>query len=131
MNRPLPVTDDPDSGGFFSAAARSAIAVCECTQCGHTVHLPRALCDVCYAATTWRDVTPHARLICQTVVEMQIHPAFAVPYTVVLVELDDAPTVRLIGRLDGRHHLPPGTPMRAVFEAVGDVVVPNWVPAAP
>lgn len=130
MTRPLPVTDDPDTGGFFAAAARGNIAVCTCSACDNVVHLPRSLCDRCYAPTVWRDVGPTARLVTYTVVEQQIHPAFEVPYTIVLVQLDDAPGVRLVGRLDGAVELRTGDAMVATFDEQDGIVVPNWRPAA-
>jgi uncharacterized OB-fold protein len=58
-----------------------------------------------------------------------MHPSFDTPYTIVLVELDDAPGVRLIGRIRGEQDLEVNMPMRAVFEALNDdVAIPQWLP---
>jgi len=127
MDQPIPFVDDPDTGGFFAAAAKGELAICFCTSCRIPVHLPRALCHRCYKPTEWRVVSPNGTLATYTVVEQQVHPAFPTPYTVVLVELDDVPTVRLLGRIDGAHDLPIGTPMVATFEPIGDgAAMPNW-----
>jgi hypothetical protein len=42
----------------------------------------------------------------------QIHPDYPAPYTLVVVELDDAPEVRLMGRLDGEPELSRGSRCR-------------------
>ncbi|MFR9804135.1 Zn-ribbon domain-containing OB-fold protein [Pseudonocardia sp. RS010] len=126
--RPVPVTDDPDTAGHFEAAARGEIAICVCSVEGNSVHPPRAICDRCFAPTSWLTVAPLARVVTHTVVGVPIHPAFTPPYTIVLVELVDRPEVRLIGQLAGAHELPAGTPMRARFDDVDGVVVPNWEP---
>ena len=66
------------------------------------------------------------RVYSWTVVEHQVHPAFPMPYTVVLVQLDDAPA-RLVGSLAGRRDLIEGQPMEVWFETLDDgVVVPQW-----
>ena len=56
------------------------------------------------------------RLYSWTTVEHQVHPAYPVPYTIVLVELDDEPGVRLIGYLPGAPELTEGQPMQVWFE---------------
>jgi hypothetical protein len=61
-------------------------------------------------------------------VEHQVHPAFPVPYTIVLVQLDDAPA-RLIGHLPGAPELVEGQAMKVWFETLEDgVVLPQWKP---
>jgi uncharacterized OB-fold protein len=80
----------------------------------------------------WSFVVPHPPLL----------PAFAelAPYNVVVVELDEDPTIRLVGNLlataDGAiNEVDPGTitigePVYVVFQPAGeDVVLPRWVPA--
>jgi uncharacterized OB-fold protein len=60
----------------------------------------------------------------------QIHPDFPAPYTLVIVELDDAPEVRLVGRLEGEPQLTPGMPMQVWFEKLGEgPTLPQWKPA--
>ncbi len=129
---PLPVVDDPDTGGFWAAARRGEVAVCRCARCGELLQLPRGICHRCHGTDiVWEAVTPRARLVAWTVAEHQVHPAFPVPYTVVLVELRDVPQVRLAGRLPGRPVLVPDMPMRAVFHAAeSGVTLVDWIPEA-
>ena len=55
-------------------------------------------------------------------VDHQVHPAYPVPYTIVLVDLDDAPGVRLLGNLPGSPDLHEGMPMRVRFDEVAEGV---------
>jgi uncharacterized protein len=127
---PLPVTTDPDTAGFWLAAQRGEVAVCVCAGCGVALHLPRSYCHHCRSWTVeWKPVAPKARLVSWTVAEHQVHPAFPVPYILVLVELDDVPEVRLAGYLEGRPALTAGMPMQAEFVTPSDgVTLVNWKP---
>jgi uncharacterized OB-fold protein len=129
LARPVPVADDPDTGGFFEAAKRGAIGVLHCNGCGCVLHLPRPYCHHCGSwDVAWRDVAPRGHVYSFIVVEHGIHPAFPVPYTVLLVELSDAPGVRLIGHLEGAPELEIGDGVVAEFDDVRDgVVVPRWL----
>ena len=99
----LPVTDDRDTGGFFEAAARGELVVRACSSCGTVLHLPRAYCRTCGSWDgEWRAVGGTGTLHSWTVADHQVHPAYPVPYTIVLVDLDDAPGVRLLGHLPGQ-----------------------------
>lgn len=128
--RLLPVIDDRDTSGFWVAAARGELVVRTCRSCGRSLHLPRNHCSGCGRDDPWwRPVSGLARLYSWTTVEHQVHPGFPVPYTVVLVELDDAPGVRLVGRLPGRPALRAGAPMRVRFEQIDDdTALPQWEP---
>jgi uncharacterized OB-fold protein len=127
---PVPVTDDHDTGGFWEAVARESLAVSHCTDCGRVLHLPVPYCAGCGSWNVgWRDVSPHGRVYSYIVVEQSVHPAFPAPYTVLLVELDDAPEARLVGYLEGRVPLEIGAPVTAHFDTVRDgVVIPRWAP---
>jgi len=127
----IPVTDDLDTGGFFEAARRGELAIRMCNGCDAVLHMPRAYCHNCGSWDgRWQPVAGTGLVYSWTVVEHQVHPSYPVPYTVVLVELDDYPAARLIGRLPGRPDLAPGQPMQVWFETVDDgVVVPQWKPA--
>jgi uncharacterized OB-fold protein len=130
--RPLPVDDDRDTAGFWEAARRHELAVLTCQACGAVLHMPRAYCSRCGGwSVAWREVAGRGSLHSWTVVDHQVHPAFPVPYTVVLVQLDEVPEVRLVGHLPGDPELAEGQPMEAWFEELGDgVVLPQWRPAA-
>lgn len=128
-DRPLPVTDDRDTGGFWEAASAGRLAIKGCADCGATLHLPKDFCHRCQSwNTAWRPASLTATLHTWTVVRHQIHPAFPVPYTLVVVDLDDEQDVRLMGYLAGEPTLEAGQAMRARFEQLGDVVLPEWEP---
>jgi uncharacterized OB-fold protein len=130
--RPLPVTDDHDTGGFFAAAAQNELAIRMCNRCDAVLHMPVAYCRRCGSwFTRWQRVAGTGSLYSWTVVMHQVHPAFPAPYTVVLVQLDDHPEARLVGSLPGRPDMRVGQAMEVWFDAVSDeVVLPQWRPAA-
>jgi uncharacterized OB-fold protein len=127
----LPVDDDKDTGGFFQAAARGELVVRVCDQCETILHVPRAYCRACGSWDgSWRAVAGSGTLHSWTVADHQVHPAYPVPYTIVLVDLDDAPGVRLLGHVPGSPDLRAGMAMRVRFDELADgVVLPNWEPA--
>ena len=128
--RPLPVTDDPETGGFWQAAAEHRLVVRVCTGCSATLHLPKSYCHHCGSwDVSWRDVRPAGSLYSWTVVRHSIHEAFPAPCTVVLVQLDDDPGVRFVGNIPGVPDLEAGMPMRVRFEDVEPgVTIPQWEP---
>lgn len=126
--RPLPAFDH-ETAGYFEAAGRGQLAVRVCSRCGETLHLPRSWCWRCRAGDTeWVEVSGRARLYSWTTVHQRLHPAFETPYTVVLVELEDRPGVRLAGMLPGEPELEAGMAMRVEFEDLGDATLPQFVP---
>jgi uncharacterized OB-fold protein len=118
-----PVVDDLDTGGFFQAAAEGRLAVRRCAHCAAVLHMPVAYCRACGSFDAhWSDVAPYGRVYSYTVVTHQVHPDFPAPYTVVLVELDELPEVRLVGRVDGRPDVSIGQPVVAEFSGS----LPTW-----
>jgi len=130
--RLVPVADDVDTGGHFAAARNQQIAIRRCNGCDAVLHVPVAYCRTCGSwEGRWEAVEGRATLYSWTVVEHQVHPAYPVPYTVVVVDLDDLPGTHLLGRLDGAPDLRAGQPMEAWFEDLtDDVVLPQWRPAS-
>jgi uncharacterized protein len=127
--RPVPVVDDPDTAGFWAAAARHELVVQRCTSCARVIHLPRPQCSCGSSETAWHPTPGRGSVFSFTVVKHQIHPAFETPYTIALVQLDEHPSVRLVAFLPGEVGIDIGTPMQVVFETYPGAVVPNWVPA--
>ena len=75
--------------------------------------MPHRWCRHCRAGEIrWREVGPAGTVYSYCVVTHQVHPGYPVPYTVVLIELDEAPGVRLVGHLDGRPDVSIGDPVQ-------------------
>ncbi len=127
----LPNVADRETRGFFEAAAEGRLAYRACNACDHAIHPPTDHCPYCGGwDTAWREAKGTGRLHSWSVVAHQVHPAFPVPHTLVVVTLDDAPAVRLMGRLDGAPDLAEGMPMRVWFETLEPgVTLPQWRPA--
>jgi uncharacterized OB-fold protein len=128
--RPAPVTDDPDTGGFFQAAARGELALRYCRACDHVVHLPSPVCARCHSFDgEWRAVRARGVIYSFTICQRAVHPAFPAPYAVLLVDLDDAPEARLVGHVPGEPALAIGDPVEGFFEDVDGAAVLRWRPA--
>lgn len=136
---PLPALDG-DSRPFWEAAARGELVVQECGDCGRPRHPPRPMCPVCNSFTAaWAPRSGRARVWSFVVPHPPLLPAFSAyaPYNVCVVELDDAPGIRLVGNLVGEpgaaiNSVDPATirigePVRVVFEPAGDVGLPRFV----
>jgi hypothetical protein len=133
----LPVDDDVDTGGFFAAARRGRLALRRCNGCDAVLHVPRMYCRHCGSWDgRWSEIDGAATLHSWTVVTHQVHPAYPVPYTLILIDLDAAPGTHLLGRIDGAPELAAGMPLDIWFEELGTaddgdggrraVVLPNW-----
>jgi len=127
----LPYDTDRETAGFFEAAAEDRLVFRACNDCDHALHPPSAHCPYCGGWNTdWRQAKGTGKLHTWTTVTHQIHPGFPTPYTVVVVELDDAPEVRLLGHLDGAPDLEAGMPMQVWFDHIEDgPTLPQWRPA--
>jgi uncharacterized OB-fold protein len=130
MPRLLPVVDDIDTRGFFDAARSGEVAIRMCNGCDAVLHMPRAYCHYCGSWDgRWQTVAGRGTVYSWTVVEHRVHPAFPVPYTILLVELDDLPGTRLMGHLAGAPAVSVGQRVEAWFETLdedGAVVLPQW-----
>ena len=112
---PVPATDGLDAP-FWEALAEHRVALQRCSACKRFQWGPEWICHRCLSFDMeWDDVEPRGRIFSWERVWHPPHPALrnACPYVVVLVELDRADGVRLVGGFDG-------DPMSAI--AIGDSV---------
>jgi uncharacterized OB-fold protein len=138
----LPAIDEV-SEPFWQAARRGELVMQGCSACGRLRFPPRPMCPHCQATeviwtpvsgrgTIWSFVVPHPPLL----------PDYAevAPYNVIVVALDEDPTLRMVGNLvtsaEGLiNEVDPatieiGAPVRVVFAEVSDdVSLPRWVAA--
>jgi cytochrome P450/uncharacterized OB-fold protein len=94
--------DDPTTRPFWDGVAAGELRLPQCERCGQWQWYP--LPDVphaCGGQLVWRAVRPQGTVFTHTTVRRPFLPddTSSVPYTSCLVELDDAPGVRLVGRL--------------------------------
>lgn len=96
----LPALDARNERWFTS----QSIAVQRCTGCATRQHPPEEICHRCGATSFDHDVlAPTGTVFSFTVAHYAVNRALAdsVPYAVVLVSLDEDPTVRVVGNLPG------------------------------
>lgn len=130
-----------ENAPFWEATRRGELCVQQCPQTGRLIFPPRlrspwapsagapSWVRVSGRGTIWSFAVPHPPLL----------PFYAerAPYNVVLVALEEDPTVRLVGNLvSGRegdlHSVDPatieiGAAVEVVFQRVNDEVrLPNW-----
>jgi uncharacterized OB-fold protein len=117
---------------FYAWCARGELRLRRCGACREWCHVPRVTCPNCAATDwSWERVKGTGRVYTWTVVHRAMHPAFmdAVPYAVVVVELDEGP--RLVS---GIVDCPPEElvmemPVEVVFEhsdRLGDRMLPRF-----
>jgi uncharacterized OB-fold protein len=138
----LPDTEDQDAKPFWEGTARGELLVQKCSACGHMRIPPRPMCPDCRSlGNEWVRLSGKGRVWSFVVPHPPLLPAYAefAPYNVITVELDEDPSLRLVGNLvesaDGAiNEVDPrtieiGEPVRVVFAKVEDVHLPRWVRA--
>jgi len=138
----LPDVEDDDAKPFWAGTARGELLVQKCAECGRMRIPPRPMCAHCRSvANEWVRLSGKGRVWSFVVAHPPLLPAFEAfaPYNVITVELDEDPTLRLIGNLvasaDGAlnevdpHSIEIGEHVRVVFTKVDDVHLPRWVRA--
>ncbi len=134
MLRPVP---DTDGAPFWEYAAQGELRVQACAGCGELRFPPRPCCPHCQSFDAeWRPMSGRGRVWSYVVAHPPLLPDYAAqaPYNVVVVELDEAPRIRLVGNLvpaagQPLGAFPPesiriGARVRAVFHDG----LPQWVP---
>jgi len=137
-----PLQDD-DGAPFWEYTAKGELRMQACASCGRLRFPPRPMCPWCRSTssewqlmsgrgTIWSYVVPHPPLL----------PAYQAlaPYNVIVVALDEDPTLRVIGNLvtgpdEAINEIDPatiriGSAVQVVFPPpVGDerVVMPRWM----
>lgn len=134
--KPLPDLEDPDNAPFWRATAEGRLLVKSCADCGRHHWPPRVGCPYCGSdAVDWTEAAPRGRIYSWTVVHRSQTKGFEpeAPYAVLLVEIEGADGVRMIGNLAnaGLGAIAPGLEVEAVFTPSpdGSVTLVNWQPA--
>ncbi|WP_328944144.1 OB-fold domain-containing protein [Streptomyces sp. NBC_00250] len=134
-----PVTDE-DGAPFWEYAARGELRVQSCADCGELRFPPRPCCPHCQSfASEWRLMSGRGRIWSYVLPHPPLLPEYAAqaPYNAVLVELADAPRVRLVGNVVAAPDAPLnsvdpsrlriGAPVKVAFAEIDGVTVPRWL----
>jgi uncharacterized protein len=98
----VPDTEWPMLAPFWSALANGYLAFPRCTSCLHFQWYPEDACDDCQSEDlVWTPVRPGASVHSFTVLRRTLLPGFGTPLPIVLVDIDEAPGVRMITNLIG------------------------------
>ncbi|WP_328481296.1 OB-fold domain-containing protein [Streptomyces sp. NBC_00377] len=107
-----PVTD-ADGAPFWRYAAQGELRVQTCGDCGEPRFPPRPCCPHCRSfASEWRLMSGRGRIWSYVVPHPPLLPDYAAhaPYNVILVELAEAPRIRVVGNLVSG----PGAPLNSL-----------------
>lgn len=117
-------TIDADNKPFWDAVADHRLVLQRCSGCGHHYQVPRPMCPECHTMDTMEWVPSEGRGEIYSFVnyttDRMAYPAMKIPYSVVLVELEEG--VRLISNLTDVEPADVyiGMPVQVTFDDVND-----------
>lgn len=97
----LPVADD-DGAPFWEYAARGELRIQACSGCDELRFPPRPCCPHCQSfAAHWQRMSGRGRIWSYVLPHPPLLPAYAARpgYNAIVVELAEAPRIRLVGNL--------------------------------
>lgn len=127
MPRPYP-QPDRDSAPFWEAQTRHELLFRRCNNCGAFRYPMTLLCLNCRSFDfDWAVSSGRGIVYSYTVVHYQTHPAFPVPYTMLLVEMEEGPRVVAQLRAWDGTEVSIGMPVRVEWEDHPDQPLPVFV----
>ncbi|MEC4015342.1 Zn-ribbon domain-containing OB-fold protein [Streptomyces sp. H27-D2] len=136
----IPVPDE-DGAPFWEYAARGELRVQACAGCGEPRFPPRPCCPRCQSFDSeWRRMTGRGRIWSYVLPHPPLLPGYAAlaPYNTIVVELAEAPAIRLVGNLVTSADAPInsvdpaklriGAAVKVAFHDTGEgLTVPRWL----
>ncbi|WP_351226927.1 OB-fold domain-containing protein [Streptomyces sp. NPDC002133] len=135
-----PVVDE-DGAPFWEYAARGELRIQACSGCGELRFPPRPCCPRCQSFDSeWRRMSGRGRIWSYVLPHPPLLPAYAeqAPYNAVVVELAEAPHIRLVGNVVAAPdaalnsvdpaRLRIGAAVKVAFTRLADgTTVPRWL----
>jgi uncharacterized OB-fold protein len=130
--RPRPEPDE-SSAPFWDGAAVGRLVLQRCASCTRYQYPPDVVCVHCQSPDIeFTTMSGRGTLYSYAIVDRAFHAGFveALPYVVALVELDEQAGLKLLTNIVEAEPstLQIGMPLEVVFEARGDVVIPQFRP---
>jgi len=132
--------EDEHSAPFWEACREERLLIQRCDDCGRLRFPPRPMCPDCNSLEhSWVDAAGTGTIWSWVVVHPPVLPAYNAfaPYPVIVVELDEDPTLRMVGNVIAEPgaainsvapgDLAIGARVRVAFEDLEDVTLPRWV----
>ena len=120
----------PEMAPFWEAAHRHTLVVQRCADCGRYRFPARDVCSHCLSReASWVPVSGRGTVFSLTVMHHAYHPAFEVPYAVVVVELEEG--ARMLTNVVGcpLRTIEIGMPVEVTFEELTpEVTLPKFRP---
>lgn len=136
----LSPTIDTDGAPFWEYAAQGELRVQACGACGELRFPPRPCCPHCQSfESQWQRMSGRGRIWSYVRPHPPLLPAYAeqAPYNAIVVELADAPRIRLVGNLVTAPDAPLnsvdpdrlriGAKVQVTFTDVGGIATPRWL----
>jgi uncharacterized OB-fold protein len=129
--RPLPQPEE-GTAGFWEGCRRRELLLQHCADCAKPRFPPRPMCPACQSMKfEWRRLSGRGTVFSFVICHGPVLPAFAskVPFPILLVQVEEDPTIRMIGDVIGpwEGKLRIGAPVEVEFEDVAaDVTLPQW-----
>jgi uncharacterized OB-fold protein len=119
---------------FWTGGATGRLLITRCATCRYWIHPPGPVCPQCLSRDIAAEpVSGRGTVYTFTVNHQQWHPAFATPYVLALVELDEQPQLRIVTNIvdcdPAQVRL--GMPVEVCFEQMDDVFIPLFRPVEP
>ena len=136
----LPAIDD-ENRPFWEGTLAGELRMQRCSESGRLIFPPRTLSPWSpHTPPTWSTLSGRGQIWSFAVPHPPLLPQFAevAPYNVVIVALEEDPTIRLVGNLVASeggaiNEVDPstieiGAEVRAVFDRVSDeIALPRWI----
>jgi uncharacterized OB-fold protein len=138
----LPPTIDKDGAPFWEYTAQGELRIQACANpaCGELRFPPRPCCPHCQSFDSeWRRMNGRGRIWSYVRPHPPLLPAYAAqaPYNAIIVELADAPRIRLVGNLVASPDAPLnsvdpdrlriGAKVQVTFVDVDGIAMPRWL----
>jgi uncharacterized OB-fold protein len=120
----LPIPDR-DSEHYWAALAAGRLEIQQCRDCRHWTWPPRPICSHCQSENLSRETSKGTGEVHSWITTHNVYSAaFAklVPYTTVLVRLDEQPDILIPGRLVSDVELRQGLRVRVRAEPLTDQI---------
>ena len=114
---------------FWDAARNGRLELQRCSGCRQLRYFPAPVCPMCLSTESMWEVVPGLGTVYAFTIVHRAPNAVAAketPYTIALVELDDA-NVRVMARLEGAPAEGPKIGAPAIFSGVGDSGLGPWL----